>query len=94
MELMHYLTKVEIGSITKHIVQVNGENFEITELGNCREPKHYGENYYRYGDFTVFKNLEFKYGESNSIHLAAVVFAIELTRFVLRETGATNANSK
>lgn len=86
---MKYITSVKDNGNTKHIVEVSGKNIEVVEESSTPE---------RYGNMTgcipftcnnvkVFPDLTFKCNSgSDSVHLAQVVFAIEVVRFIIGET--------
>lgn len=87
---MHYITNVSTQYGVKHIVEVDGRNVEVL---HSDKPESYGnkkgEKGYLFNDVTVFDDLTFKYAgssSSNSVHLAQVVYAIEVVRFIMKKT--------
>ena len=88
---MKYITNVMSGNDVKHIVEVDGKNVEVIQT---KEPQSYGN---RKGELTflanglvVSKDLHFNNANSSSnfIHLAQVVLAVELVRFVINHLEA------
>ena len=81
---MKYITQVKDGSDIKHIVEVNGKNVEVIEIG---KPESYGnkqgQSVFTAKGISVAKDFSFNEGSSNYIHLSSVVLAIELVRFVV-----------
>ncbi|AUR90898.1 hypothetical protein NVP1151O_57 [Vibrio phage 1.151.O._10N.222.46.B1] len=86
---MKYITAVHDRSGAKHIVEVNSKNLEVIKPS---DPEAYGNKkgvrYFTYGDIKVYTDLTFKVIGSDSNHLAEIVFAIELVRFVIEELKA------
>ena len=87
---MNYITSVDTTEGVKHIIEVEGRNVEVLHRN---KPESYGnkkgENGYFLNDISVFDDLTFKYSGSNSydsIHLAQVVYTIEVVRFVIKKT--------
>ena len=82
---MNYITSVIASKKEiKHIIEVNGKNVEVMhDLTVEPYSDKKGETFYRYGRIKVYKDLTFACSDSRSIHLAEVVFAIELVRFTI-----------
>ena len=82
---MKYITSVNDGKDIKHIVEVNGKNVEVVQ---AHERENYGnlqgEQTFITNEIKVSKDFRFRNASGNSdyVHLANVVFAIELVRFV------------
>lgn len=86
---MKYITSVKDNGDIKHIVEVSGENIEVIE--GASRPELYGNKKgciaFTCNSVKVFPDLTFKCDSgSDSIHLAQVVFAIEVVRFIIKET--------
>ena len=81
---MKYITNVMSGNDVKHIVEVDGKNVEVIQK---KEPQSYGnrkgERAFLANGLKVTKDLHFNEGSSDYIHLAQVVLAVELVRFVI-----------
>ena len=83
---MKYVTSVKDGKDVKHVVEVNSQNVEVVQLSKAES---YGnmkdEQVFLANGIKVSKDFRF-YNDSSSydyFHLAQVVLAIELTRFVI-----------
>ncbi len=86
---MKYITQVMQGQNVKHIVEVDGKNVEvIQESGVVPYGNKKGESVFLANGINVSNDLNFQEGSSNYIHLAQVVLAIELVRFVLEHLGS------
>lgn len=85
---MKYITQVMQDKDVKHIVEVDGKNVEVIQeskiigYGNKK-----GESVFFANGIKVSSDLNFQEGSSNFLHLAQVVLAIELVRFVLEHLG-------
>lgn len=80
--MMKYITKVA----STHIVECNGVNHQITEV-ITREGKPEVEVVrYQYGNTKINSDLSINnIHYSGKVHLAEIVLAVELVRFVLQE---------
>lgn len=67
-----------------HVICIDGTNFNIRECDESQWAKGHGR-YLSVGDINVFQTLYFKAG-GNSTHLAEVVRAIEVARFIWQHT--------
>lgn len=81
---MHYITSVlDKDKNVKHIIEINGNNVEVMFM---LQADGYGnksnESYYIYGDVLVYKDYTFRLKKYDSVHLAKVVVAIEIARFI------------
>lgn len=88
---MKYITQVKDGSDIKHIVEVNGKNVEVIELGKVES---YGdkqsEKVFEYQGIKIAKDLTFKTNSSDYLHLAKIILSIELVRFVINHLKGEN----
>lgn len=80
---MKYITKVG----TTHIIECNGVNHQVTEV-TTREGKPEVEVLrYTHGDTKINKDLSVQSIRwTGNVHLAEIVLAVELVRFVLQNT--------
>jgi hypothetical protein len=86
---MKYITQVRQDQDVKHIIEVDGKNVEvIQESGVVAYGNKKGESAFLVNGIKVSRDLNFHDGSSNYIHLAQVVLAIELVRFVLDHLGS------
>ena len=81
---MKYITQVMDGNDTKHIVEVEGKNVEVIHLSKSES---YGNKKDTFSfvakGIKISSDLQFKVDSSYDFtHLAQVVIAIELVRFV------------
>tara|TARA_R110000824_G_scaffold139563_1_gene304729 strand:- start:10063 stop:10335 length:273 start_codon:yes stop_codon:yes gene_type:complete len=82
---LKYITSVIDGRNIKHIVEVNGKNVEVVQVG---ELENYGNRkgnpYFSVNNINVSKDFNFRNANGNSDYsnLATVVYSIELVRFV------------
>lgn len=92
---MKYITSVRDRSGLKHIVEVSGQNLEVIESPSAEQYGNMkGHNYFTYGELKIYTDYSFKpESSSNAFHLASVVFAIELVRFVVEELKASHKGS-
>ncbi len=86
---MKYITQVMQDKDVKHIVEVDGKNVEVIQKKETiRYGNKQGESVFLANGINVSNDLNFNEGSSNYIHLAQVVLAIELVRFVLNHLGS------
>ena len=90
---MKYITNVKSGDDVKHIVEVEGENVEVIQkCEKVRYGNRKGEQPFLANGVNVTKDLHFNSSNGNDfVHLAKVVLAIELVRFVLNHLGGGKA---
>lgn len=67
-----------------HVVCIDGTNFNVREHEESQWAKGHGR-YLSVGEINVFQTLYFK-SSGNAIHLAEVVRAIEVARFIWQST--------
>ena len=85
---MKYITNVNQENDVKHIVEVEGKNVEVIQKGDkVSYGNRSGEQVFLANGVTVAKDLTFYTGGHDYTHLAKVVLAIELVRFVLNHLG-------
>lgn len=80
---MKYITRVG----DAHIVECNGVNHQVLEVINTEGTPRVEVTRYKHKSTTINKDLTIQtiaYG--GNVHLAEIVLAIELVRFVLQNT--------
>lgn len=85
---MKYITKVMQDEDVKHIVEIDGKNVEVIQKNETiRYGNKSGQSVFLANSINVSHDLNFNEDSSDYIHLAQVVLAIELVRFVLNHLG-------
>ena len=80
---MKYITSVITPMGTKHIVEVNGVNHEaLHSLKREEYSDKKGASFIQYSRVKVFEDFKFIVTGSNAAHLAEVLMAIEIVRFI------------
>lgn len=86
---MKYITSVtEMSGDIQHVVEVSGTNHFVVQKPTT-EPygEEQGKTLFSYGGFTISESFNAKYRTDKYFHLAQIVFAIEIVRFVIKSTG-------